>query len=272
MALTQVSSDVLNSTQGNLNLVSVGVSGNLTFTGNGSRILGDFSNSTYLSRTAIQSAEANTNTALSILPNGDGVSSRIDLYSNADPTTSSYLAIEAAPSHFRLTASYNGPQDDSKYMPISIYTSTLERLIVDTNGNVGIGTSSPTEKLHIDGKLKVTGNVTAPNFSGTANNASYLGGAPAEACQLGYGQTWQLPSRAAGTTYTNSTNKPIMVVITVNPSTAPNILVVVVGGVTIYATGSNTWDNSAQATFIVPIGSTYSITTSSSVRTWAELR
>ena len=41
---------------------------------------------------------------------------------------------------------------------------TNDYLTVDTAGNVGIGTTSPTEKLHVDGNLLVTGIVTAQEF------------------------------------------------------------------------------------------------------------
>tara|TARA_R100000234_G_scaffold29286_1_gene16928 strand:- start:381 stop:1595 length:1215 start_codon:yes stop_codon:yes gene_type:complete len=39
--------------------------------------------------------------------------------------------------------------------------SLLERLRIDASGLVGIGTTSPSEKLHVNGNLKVTGNLNA---------------------------------------------------------------------------------------------------------------
>ena len=44
--------------------------------------------------------------------------------------------------------------------------STAIQMIVRANGNVGIGTTSPTEKLHVGGNLKITGNI---NADGTIN-------------------------------------------------------------------------------------------------------
>ena len=41
-------------------------------------------------------------------------------------------------------------------------------------GNVGIGTSSPTEKLHVDGNFLVTGRVTAQEFHTEFVSASIL--------------------------------------------------------------------------------------------------
>lgn len=142
------------------------------------------------------------------------------------------------------------------------------------DGGTGSSTLSANAVLLGNGTSALQ--TVAPGTSGnllTSDGTTWTSSAPPTS-GIGYGQTWQdvTSSRSAGTTYTNSTGKPILVLITVNPSTSPNILVIVVNGVTIYATGSNTWDNSAQASIIVPDGNTYYITTSSGVRTWAELR
>jgi len=98
---------------------------------------------------------------------------------------------------------------------------------------------------------------------------------------LGIGQTWQalLGSRADGTTYTNSTGKPIFVSLTVysNETATVGTGSVVVGGVTI-TTGlvgaGFTHNMFYQTAFIVPNGSTYQVNIGSggSIVGWAELR
>jgi len=54
--------------------------------------------------------------------------------------------------------------------------NNAERMRIDASGNVGIGTSSPSEKLHVDGTLRTTGTVThnASNLNLTADDARIL--------------------------------------------------------------------------------------------------
>jgi len=91
---------------------------------------------------------------------------------------------------------------------------------------------------------------------------------------LGAGQTWQdvKASRAHGTTYTNTTGRPIYVHI-YNSISTNGIFTIVVNGVSwggyYYSNG-----NCGTPTFIVPAGGTYSVSTGASltVANWMELR
>lgn len=101
------------------------------------------------------------------------------------------------------------------------------------------------------------------------------GSAMAGLMTMGHGQTWQdvTGSRSIGTTYYNTTGKPIMVAITIINSSAyaPSFSV---GGVTI-GTLNMTNMTRTSYTFAVPPGMSYSMTTSSgsgTISTWAELR
>ena len=77
---------------------------------------------------------------------------------------------------------------------------------------------------------------------------------------LGVGQTWQdvTASRASGTTYTNTTGKPIMVSFWLQSSSSSTISITVNGN-TSYSTASANGSGLNSFT-IVPNGSTYSIT------------
>ena len=85
--------------------------------------------------------------------------------------------------------------------------------------------------------------------------------------EIGWGQTWQsvTGSRSAGTTYTNSTGKPIQVCIGLGDDNQSAFIIV--DGVNTARFGYvNT------ACVIVPNGSTYKINTGITFGTWAELR
>lgn len=106
------------------------------------------------------------------------------------------------------------------------------------------------------------------------------GQALAAMSSLGYGQTWQnvLGSRAVGTTYYNTTGKPISVYVSAN--TAANNygnITGIINGIsfpgsgTVYSTGA--YGAPVFVTFIVPPSASYSITTSlATISNWNELR
>ena len=88
---------------------------------------------------------------------------------------------------------------------------------------------------------------------------------------LGDGQTWQnmTASRSSGVTYTNSTGKPISIIVTcgLNGST---ISLTIAGSVR--QSMGNTGAGNGNVTGIVPNGATYSVTAPSTIDNWSELR
>ena len=89
---------------------------------------------------------------------------------------------------------------------------------------------------------------------------------------LGVGQTWQdvTASRASGTTYTNTTGRPIFVVVSQSSSTTNYSIQV--NGVNINSFTSAGYSTACSA--VVPSGATYKLTGGSlaSPIGWAELR
>jgi hypothetical protein len=136
--------------------------------------------------------------------------------------------------------------------------------------------------------INVTGNATtattATNVSGivalanggTGQTTATLAGSALGA--IGVGQTWQnvASSRATGTTYTNSTGRPILVAIS-GPRPTNAGMQLTVNGITVSWTG---WYSLAGGqvlgcvSAIVPAGGTYSVTGwSQDINpTWVELR
>jgi len=90
---------------------------------------------------------------------------------------------------------------------------------------------------------------------------------------LGYSQTWQnvLGSRAQGTTYYNTTGRPIFIAFSGYSSTANGSATV--NGVILFAgLGRSTYFNTLPISFVVPPNGSYSIANHDSVSTWTELR
>ena len=88
---------------------------------------------------------------------------------------------------------------------------------------------------------------------------------------IGYGQTWSdvTASRSVNTTYTNSTGKPILVLITNSSGAMQNLQV---NGVT-YAIAAGSSSYNFPSSVIVPNGSTYKVSNSGGApNQWSELR
>jgi hypothetical protein len=113
------------------------------------------------------------------------------------------------------------------------------------------------------------------NITGTSNSLN---------AGIGVNHTWSAPTRAVGTTYTNSTGKPIMVYVSVTGTGPPPPVIgtyvnsVKIGQFTVadYYTGSDMTPMTQTASFIVTDGLTYSLQvvagSPSASLIWYELR
>jgi hypothetical protein len=126
---------------------------NLTFSGTGNRITGDFSNATIASRVGFQSSTTNGNTFLSSIPNGSGTLSGYFAYNSSDTANAAQFGLFVnGTTDAQIRAVLTGT---GTYLPITMLTGGSERLRIDTSGNVGIGTSSPAQKLDIASKVQI---------------------------------------------------------------------------------------------------------------------
>jgi hypothetical protein len=124
---------------GNVTVTSASLSGNLTFTGTGNRITGDFSNATAASRVAFQSSTTNGNSTFTVLPNGTATASSLSLESDSAVANGAFFVFTSGANsntEARLNASIRGT---GTYLPMTFYTGGSERIRIDTSGNVGVG-------------------------------------------------------------------------------------------------------------------------------------
>jgi hypothetical protein len=173
---------------GTISTTSVINSGNLAFTGTGNRITGDFSNATLANRLMFQTSTTDGTTSVGVIPNGTSNSSELRVYNNSAPTNSARGMLGANASDVRLVSGIDGT---GTFLPLIFLTGGSERVRIDTSGNVGIGTSSPSTRLTIGGyssanqtpDIQITRSSsgtliqTGPNITfndGTTNNTTSL--------------------------------------------------------------------------------------------------
>jgi hypothetical protein len=150
---------------------SATVTGNLTFTGTGNRITGDFSNATAASRVAFQTSTTNGNTNITLIPNGTSTTSSVNLHANSDIDNASRGRLTANSLGVQLFAEITGT---GTFLPIIMHTGGSERLRITTTGDVGIGTSSPATKLDVAGSIKTLGYTVATLPTGVAGMKAYV--------------------------------------------------------------------------------------------------
>jgi hypothetical protein len=123
-------------------------SGNLTFSGTGQRITGDFSNATQSNRLTFQTSTTNGFTTVGFAPNGTGTGSASRWYSSSNIDNASVATIISGGStaSMSLQSTITGT---GTYLPMTFYTGGSEQMRLDTSGNVGIGTSAPGNRLTV---------------------------------------------------------------------------------------------------------------------------
>lgn len=160
------------------------LTGNLALSGTSLRITGDFTNATRASRLMFQTSTVDSNTFLSLIPNGTGTGSGLDVHQNAaDPDNSAFgrFAVTATSVNVRSGVSGTGTQ-----LPLTFLIGSSEYGRLTTVGNWLIGTTTDdgVNKLQVTGGAYVSGNfgigVSSPSqklavSSSGANIARFIG-------------------------------------------------------------------------------------------------
>ena len=195
-------------------------SGNLTFTGTGAKILGDFTNATVTNRLSFQTSTANSTTGIYALPSGTSTAASWQATNAADPTNAAKILIATNGStDVQLVSGING---SGTYLPLSFYTAGSQQMRLDTSGNLGVGVNPTSWGAAYSLKAIQVGPVGAfmSLDAGGGNqqthvlgNSYYNGGFKyiTTAAASSYGQTSgdhyfnSSPSGTAGTTLTQTT-------------------------------------------------------------------
>ena len=118
--------------------------------------------------------------------------------------------------------------------------------------------------------------VSPDNTGATVNQlATAIGNLIQAAILGGSSQAWTsvTGSRALGTTYTNSTARPISVSVVAISTNANTSITGVVDGNSVIVGGANGTSSNDAVVFVVPPGGTYSVTPlNATLSTWWELR
>ena len=195
------------------------------------------------------------------------------------PSTSTMGTVSAQQSRIVVIAINNAGTVELAAVNISGGSLLDETTLITTTAAVAAGNSatayySTTARTSV--AYRVVGFVqstqaTAGTWATTPSTLQGYGGqALAAMSSLGYGQTWQTVTRSSGTTYYNTTGKPITASVVIAITTIGNFTAVV-NGFTMSQVTNNPAGVSSQIAITLPPGVSYSWTgTASSV--WQELR
>jgi len=225
-------------------------------------------------------------TIAAVTTSGGGVVTTADATGNLNllAGTTTVVALTTAGAAVTGTLSASGATISASNAVMTIGDSTRTASTSKITGAIvcggGLGVWSDAYfggSINLNGSTSGTATVAASAVAGTPTITlpATTGTVALTSQVIGVSQTWQAPTRAIGTTYTNSTGKPIMVAITASCNTAGTVQGLVIAGATVYVAATNSAGGYFGFTIIVPDGATYVTVTNTGTLTlvsWSELR
>ncbi len=140
---------------------------------------------------------------------------------------------------------------------------------ISVSGNAATATNATTAATV---STTVSSGATGTTQSNGDNTTKIATTAYVQNMSLGWSQTWQdvTSSRSLGTTYTNNTGKPILVMVVANPLFQGQSVSIDVNGTNIVT--ASLFSNAYPISFIVPNNQTYTVTNIGQINQWCELR
>lgn len=166
----------------------LGIGGNLTLSGTGARIRGDFSNATVANRAMFQSSTTNGGTFVETTPNGTSAFGGFGCFNGTDPANASKSSLQVSGSIASIQSTATGT---GKYLPLrfnvdggfGIHITASGTSTAGNNPLVLIGattTADTVSKLQVTGAATVSTNLTVGQY-----RLSNLNTAPASATDTG---------------------------------------------------------------------------------------
>jgi hypothetical protein len=195
------------------------------------------------------------------------------------------VTINATQSRIVVLALNNAGTIELAVVNISGGTQLDETNLISTTAEGGAGgadsasvvystTARTSLAYRVIGYIEST-QATAGTWATAPSTIQGVGGQALNAMSsLGYGQTWQSVTRVSGTTYYNTTGKPIEAIVTGSSSGANTIITAIVNGVgpiTIASDSLRSADSRDAGSIIIQVGASYSFTSTSTLTVF-ELR